>query len=166
MLHVKRVYFCSQFTICLQYTPSFLAERGKSTVKARGETGVRLEALNNQLLKNHLNMCDGARVSGITGMRQQVLPGLCCSFAALSVEWSSFRLAQKFLSHSTPEVPTFPTFCLDLPLQLKSYISTCPMSGSIFLSYCITKLNSERFLLRCSNFVFILTPLFLLMAAP
>ncbi|XP_032463633.1 delta-1-pyrroline-5-carboxylate synthase isoform X7 [Phocoena sinus] len=52
----------------------FLAGRGKSTIKARGETGVRLEALNHQLLKNHLNMCDGARVSGITGMRQQVLP--------------------------------------------------------------------------------------------
>ncbi|XP_049552963.1 delta-1-pyrroline-5-carboxylate synthase isoform X3 [Orcinus orca] len=121
----------------------FLAGRGKSTIKARGETGVRLEALNHQLLKNHLNVCDGARVSGITGMRQQVLPGLCCSFAALSVEWSSFRLAQKFLSHSTPEVHTFPTFCLDLPLQLKSYISSCLMSGSTFLSYCITKLNSE-----------------------
>ncbi|MXQ92741.1 hypothetical protein E5288_WYG004440 [Bos mutus] len=88
------------FTVChLAAVHPFLAERGKSTIKARGEMGVRSEALNNP--KNHLNMCDGARVSGITGERQQVLPGLCYSFSALSLEWNSVRLAQNFLSHST-----------------------------------------------------------------
>lgn len=146
------------FTVChLAAVHPFLAERGKSTIKARGEMGVRSEALNNP--KNHLNMCDGARVSGITGERQQVLPGLCYSFSALSLEWNSVRLAQNFLSHSTSvdvkapssEVPTLPTFCPGLSLDLKSYISTCLLNGSLFLSCCLIKLNSERFLLNSSN---------------
>lgn len=103
------------------------AEKGKSTIKARGEMGVRLEALNNP--KNHLNMCDGARVSGITGERQQVLPGLCFSFSALSLKWNSVRLAQNFLSHSTPvdlKAPSSERYPGSPPSALASLLGSSP----------------------------------------
>lgn len=64
--------FISVHSLPADYSNPFLAETGKSSTQARGKTGVRLEALNNQLLKSSLNVCDGATVSGITGKRQQV----------------------------------------------------------------------------------------------
>lgn len=50
----------------------FLTERVKSIVPARGEMGVRLEALNKQLLHSPLSTCDGATGPGIPGERQQL----------------------------------------------------------------------------------------------
>lgn len=89
---------CEEF-ISVHSLPSgrgtpFPSREGESTIQARGDTRVRLEALHEQLLKTHLHVCGGAVVSGMTGGRQQVGdPGYL---------GHSLLGARPFLSHGSP----------------------------------------------------------------
>lgn len=71
----------------------FLAETVKSTIQARSETGVGSEALNKQLLKSHVSVCDGASMPGITARGSSCVPGLYCFLSLLSA-WAGAQSGQ------------------------------------------------------------------------
>ena len=71
----------------------FLAETVKSTIQARSETGVGSEALNKQLLKSHVSVCDGASMPGITARGSSCVPGLYCFLSPLSA-WAGAQSGQ------------------------------------------------------------------------
>lgn len=149
----------------------FLAEKWKSIIKTRGETGVRSEALDNQFQKNHLNVCEGAIVSGITGRGSrfyQVCVFFPCSELASELGQAGLDLSQVTILlcakghrgypglHLPPGLPS--------PAQVLHFHLPAEWSHLPILLY--IRLNSEGFLPRYSNQVSILTHLFLLMATP
>ena len=139
---MRRVYFCSQFTIWLRHP--FLAGTGKSTIQVRGDIGVRSEALLKRLLKTHLHVCGGAGVSGMPGGRQQVgtQATLCflCSEPGRELRQAGSDLPRSryslwVCSPSPHRGSRVSVFCLPYLLELKSHISP---SCWIVLSSCPT----------------------------
>lgn len=149
----------------------FLAGRGKSTIQARGDTGVRLEALCKQILRTPLHVCGGSRSvrndgREAAGSYQSILRFLC-SEPGMELRQTSADLPKSqyslwVCSPSPRRGSHVSVFCLHYPLQLKSHVSTCLLDSSIFLSYCIIKLHSE-FISSMPKLVFLLISPFLFM---